>query len=176
MRNVTTNYPEVSIPTFQGKSVDFTPDANGCSHRMKDRWRYHREWYGRNRGRRGLLSDEHFMVDVTLSEAEASLKSFKHRDEDRLPATWTPATPGGTSGDFRGLAWNALKKASMQVGICLSHRFLPKSDACADIVDRRLVFSFKTGGPAYATALRRCHGDDPNPTPKQSRRSRSYGT
>ena len=48
----------------------------------------------------GLLSDEHFTVDGTLIEEEASLKSFKPRDGDPPPTT--DADPGNPSVDFHG--------------------------------------------------------------------------
>ena len=35
--------------------------------------------------RRGLLSDEHFSVDGTLIEAQASIKSFRRRDDQEGP-------------------------------------------------------------------------------------------
>jgi transposase len=50
--------------------------------------------------RRGLLSDEHFMVDGTLIEAAASLKSFRRRDGD--PPASGDDDPGNPSVDFHG--------------------------------------------------------------------------
>ncbi len=49
---------------------------------------------------RGLLSDEHFTVEGTLIEAEASLKSFKPRDGE--PLSTTDDDPGNPSVDFHG--------------------------------------------------------------------------
>src|SRR6266540_7572526 len=48
-------------------------------------------------GRRGLLSDEHFTVDGTLIEANASMKSFRKKGDD-------PPEDGGRNAatDFRG--------------------------------------------------------------------------
>ena len=50
-----------------------------------------------------LLSDEHFSVDGTLIEANASLKSFKQRDhDDGDPPASPPDDPGNPSVDFHG--------------------------------------------------------------------------
>ena len=51
--------------------------------------------------RQGLLSDDLFSVDGTLIEAQASIKSFRRRDEDRQPPDDDPGNP---SVDFRGEA------------------------------------------------------------------------
>ncbi len=48
--------------------------------------------------RRGLMSDEHFSVDGTLTEAAASIKSFRCRDDDDA----STGDGQGQSGDFRG--------------------------------------------------------------------------
>lgn len=48
----------------------------------------------------GLLSDEHFTVDGTLIEANASLKSFKKKREDGDPPAPPPDDPGNPSVDF----------------------------------------------------------------------------
>jgi transposase len=51
----------------------------------------------------GLLSDEHFTVDGTLIEANASFKSFKRkREDDDPPAAPPPDDPGNPSVDFHG--------------------------------------------------------------------------
>jgi hypothetical protein len=49
-----------------------------------------------------LLSDEHFTVDGTLIEANASLKSFKKQDQDADPPPSPPDDPGNPSVDFHG--------------------------------------------------------------------------
>jgi len=49
-----------------------------------------------------LLSDEHFTVDGTLIEANASLKSFKKKDRDGDPPAPPPDDPGNPSVDFHG--------------------------------------------------------------------------
>jgi transposase len=49
-----------------------------------------------------LLSDEHFSVDGTLLEANASLKSFKKQPEDGDPPPAPPDDPGNPSVDFHG--------------------------------------------------------------------------
>lgn len=49
-----------------------------------------------------LLSDEHFTVDGTLLEANASLKSFKKKPEDGDPPPAPPDDPGNPSVDFHG--------------------------------------------------------------------------
>ena len=49
--------------------------------------------------RQGLLSAEHFSVDGTLIEAQASIKSFRRRDEERQPPDDDPGNP---SVDFHG--------------------------------------------------------------------------
>ena len=49
--------------------------------------------------RQGLLSAEHFSVDGTLKEAQASIKSFRRRDEGQQPPDDDPGNP---SVDFRG--------------------------------------------------------------------------
>ncbi len=49
-----------------------------------------------------LLSDEHFTVDGTLIEANASLKSFKQKPEDGDPPAPPPDDPGNPSVDFHG--------------------------------------------------------------------------
>ena len=49
--------------------------------------------------RQGLLSAEHFSVDGTLIEAQASIKSFRRRDEGQQPPDDDPGNP---SVDFRG--------------------------------------------------------------------------
>jgi len=48
----------------------------------------------------GLLSDEHFTVDGTLIEADASLKSF--RPKDKPPSPQPPDDPGNPTVNFRG--------------------------------------------------------------------------
>src|SRR5437879_1411452 len=48
----------------------------------------------------GLLSDEHFTVDLTLIEAAASLKSF--RAKNKPPADRPPDDPGNPTVNFRG--------------------------------------------------------------------------
>lgn len=53
------------------------------------------------RGQR-LLSDEHFSVDGTLIEANASLKSFKQKNRDGEPPVPPPDDPGNPSVDFHG--------------------------------------------------------------------------
>src|SRR5262245_56312089 len=53
------------------------------------------------RGQR-LLSSEHFWVDGTLIEANASLKSFKKKDQDNDPPVPPPDDPGNPSVDFHG--------------------------------------------------------------------------
>lgn len=50
--------------------------------------------------REGLLSDEHFTVDGTLSEAWASLKSLKSKEPTPQPAA--PDDPGNPTVDFHG--------------------------------------------------------------------------
>ena len=50
----------------------------------------------------GLLSDEHFTVDGTLIEANASLKSFKRKRKDDAPPPPPPDDPGNPSVDFHG--------------------------------------------------------------------------
>ncbi len=47
----------------------------------------------------GLLSDEHFTVDGTLTEASSSLKSFKPKDDNPLS---DDRDPGNLSVDFHG--------------------------------------------------------------------------
>src|SRR5690349_10181908 len=47
----------------------------------------------------GLISDEHFTVDGTLSEAWASAKSFKPKEEKQES---TPDDPGNPTVNFRG--------------------------------------------------------------------------
>ena len=47
----------------------------------------------------GLLSDEHFTVDGTLTEASSSLKSFKPMDDNPLS---DDRDPGNLSVDFHG--------------------------------------------------------------------------
>ena len=49
-----------------------------------------------------LLSDEHFTVDGTLIEANASLKSFKKLDQEGDPPPSPPDDPGNPSVDFHG--------------------------------------------------------------------------
>jgi len=49
-----------------------------------------------------LLSDEHFTVDGTLIEANASLKSFKQKPQDGDPPPTPPDDPGNPSVDFHG--------------------------------------------------------------------------
>lgn len=49
-----------------------------------------------------LLSSEHFSVDGTLIEANASLKSFKRKDRDGDPPSPRPDDPGNPSVDFHG--------------------------------------------------------------------------
>ena len=49
-----------------------------------------------------LLSDEHFSVDGTLIEANASLKSFKKKPTDDDPPPTPPDDPGNPSVDFHG--------------------------------------------------------------------------
>lgn len=49
-----------------------------------------------------LLSDEHFTVDGTLIEANASLKSFRKKPEDGDPPAPPPDDPGNPSVDFHG--------------------------------------------------------------------------
>jgi hypothetical protein len=53
------------------------------------------------RGQR-LLSSEHFSVDGTLIEANASLKSFKKKDRGGDPPVPPPDDPGNPSVDFHG--------------------------------------------------------------------------
>ena len=48
-----------------------------------------------------LLSDEHFCVDGTLTEAAASIKSFTRREEEEQPPDYDPGNP---SVDFHGEA------------------------------------------------------------------------
>ena len=48
--------------------------------------------------RRGLMSDEHFSVDGTLTDAAASIRSFRRRDGDNE----SKGDSGSQSGDFRG--------------------------------------------------------------------------
>jgi transposase len=50
----------------------------------------------------GLLSDQHFSVDGTLLEANASLKSFKKQREDGDPPPSPPDDSGNPSVDFHG--------------------------------------------------------------------------
>lgn len=49
-----------------------------------------------------LLSDEHFTVDGTLIEANASLKSFKKKPGEGDPPPAPPDDPGNPSVDFHG--------------------------------------------------------------------------
>ena len=49
--------------------------------------------------RRGLLSDERFSVDGTLIEAQASIKSFRRREDQEGPPDDDSGNP---SVDFRG--------------------------------------------------------------------------
>jgi transposase len=49
-----------------------------------------------------LLSDEHFSVDGTLIEANASLKSFRKKPDDGDPPPPPPDDPGNPSVDFHG--------------------------------------------------------------------------
>ena len=49
-----------------------------------------------------LLSDEHFSVDGTLIEANASLKSFKQKPKDDDPPPTPPDDPGNPAVDFHG--------------------------------------------------------------------------
>lgn len=49
-----------------------------------------------------LLSDEHFTVDGTLIEANASLKSFKKKPQEGDPPPPPPDDPGNPSVDFHG--------------------------------------------------------------------------
>ncbi len=49
-----------------------------------------------------LLSDEHFSVDGTLIEANASPKSFKKKPKDDDPPPTPPDDPGNPSVDFHG--------------------------------------------------------------------------
>ena len=51
--------------------------------------------------RQRLLSDEHFSVDGTPIEAQAPIKSFRRRDEERQPPDDDPGNP---SVGFRGEA------------------------------------------------------------------------
>ena len=66
--------------------------ASGCW-RATSPGRSSSGWW-RRRGRRGVLSDEHFTVDGTLIEAWASHKSFKREGRPRRPRRMTPESDG----------------------------------------------------------------------------------